>query len=120
MWIICDILVSFLIRLSHGGLTHSSLAGFIGLKHSNNLEIYGDEVYDGRDEAVGIFLHRSTDDAVVYGEDIHENIDYRSISCPTADRWMLSNPFLITPIFIVVSATTFTICRTTVSLSWNR
>lgn len=43
-------------------------AGIIASKRCNNVEIYDNEVYDGGDEAVGIFLHRSTDDAVVYSE----------------------------------------------------
>ena len=43
-------------------------AGIIASKRCNNVEIYDNEVYDGGDEAVGIFLHRSSDDALVHGE----------------------------------------------------
>lgn len=46
-------------------------AGIIASKRCNNVEIYDNEVYDGGDEAVGIFLHRSTDDAVVYSKNKH-------------------------------------------------
>lgn len=39
--------------------------GIIASKRCNNVKIYGNKVYNG-DEA-GIFLHRSSDDAEVYG-----------------------------------------------------
>ncbi|CAN0424315.1 unnamed protein product, partial [Hapterophycus canaliculatus] len=40
--------------------------GIIASKRCNNVEIYRNEVYNG--DQAGIFLHRSTDDAKVYGE----------------------------------------------------
>lgn len=43
-------------------------SGIIAFKRCNNLEIYGNEVYDDGDQAVGIFLQSSSDDAVLYGE----------------------------------------------------
>ena len=33
------------------------------------VDCQGNEVYGGGDESVGIFLHRSTDDAIVKGEE---------------------------------------------------
>lgn len=36
----------------------------------------GNEVYGGGDESVGIFLHRSTDNAVVKGEELPSNAVY--------------------------------------------
>ena len=41
-------------------------------------DIQGNEVYGGGDEAVGIFLHRSSDDAVVKGEDTSTTIEISS------------------------------------------
>lgn len=39
--------------------------------------VQGNEVYKGGDESVGIFLHRSSDDAVVKGEELqHEKRRY--------------------------------------------
>ena len=42
--------------------------GIIASKRCNNAEIYGNTVHDGGAQAVGIFLHRSSDNAKVYGE----------------------------------------------------
>ena len=42
--------------------------GIIASKRCNNVKIYGNEVYDGGEEAAGIFLHRSSDSSEVYGE----------------------------------------------------
>ena len=42
--------------------------GIIASKRCNNVEIYDNEVYDGGEEAVGIFLHRSSDYALVYSK----------------------------------------------------
>ncbi|CBJ28911.1 Mannuronan C-5-epimerase [Ectocarpus siliculosus] len=41
--------------------------GIIASKRCNNVQIYNNEVSDGGPEAVGIFLHRSSDNAEVYG-----------------------------------------------------
>ncbi|CAM9666932.1 unnamed protein product, partial [Laminaria digitata] len=43
--------------------------GIIASKRCNGVSIQGNEVYGGGDESVGIFLHRSSDDAVVKGEE---------------------------------------------------
>ena len=42
--------------------------GIIASKRCNNLKIYDNEVYNGGSQAVGIFLHRSSDSCEVYGE----------------------------------------------------
>ena len=47
---------------------HPLDAGIIASKRCDNLKIYDNEVYDGGKNAVGIFLHRSSDDAEVYSE----------------------------------------------------
>lgn len=51
-------------------LVGSSLhaAGIIASKRCNNVKIFNNEVYDGGEDAAGIFLHRSSDDAKVYSE----------------------------------------------------
>ena len=47
---------------------HPLDAGIIASKRCDNLKIYDNEVYNGGENAVGIFLHRSSDDAEVYSE----------------------------------------------------
>ena len=47
------------------------LPGIIASKRCNNVKIYDNTVYDGGEEAVGIFLHRSSDSAEVYGKPMH-------------------------------------------------
>ncbi|CAN0487672.1 unnamed protein product, partial [Hapterophycus canaliculatus] len=42
--------------------------GIIASKRCNNVKIFGNNVSDGGPQASGIFLHRSSDDAEVYGE----------------------------------------------------
>lgn len=42
--------------------------GIIASKRCNDISIHDNEVYDGGAEAVGIFLHRSSDNAAVYSE----------------------------------------------------
>lgn len=46
--------------------------GIIASKRCNDVVIRDNEVYDGGDEAVGIFLHRSSDNALVYDNYIHD------------------------------------------------
>lgn len=46
------------------------VVGIIASKRCDNLKIYGNEVYDGGENAAGIFLHRSSDDSEVYSESI--------------------------------------------------
>ena len=54
----------------------------IASKRCNNLKIYDNEVYNGGSQAVGIFLHRSSDSCEVYGE---PGITIqRRIDCPKA------------------------------------
>ena len=43
-------------------------AGIIASKRCNDVEIYGNEVYDGGEDAAGLFLHRSTNKAKVYSK----------------------------------------------------
>ena len=47
--------------------------GIIASKRCNNVQIYNNTVYDG--DQVGIFLHRSSDDATVYYNNIYNNKD---------------------------------------------
>lgn len=51
------------------------LAGIIASKRCNNVVIHDNEVYDGGEGAVGIFLHRSSDDAEVYGNHVYNMQD---------------------------------------------
>lgn len=44
------------------------VAGIIASKRCNNVEISNNEVYNGGENAAGIFLHRSSDNAQVFGE----------------------------------------------------
>ncbi|CAB1099946.1 MEP1 [Ectocarpus sp. CCAP 1310/34] len=44
--------------------------GIIASKRCNNVKIYDNQVSDGGPDAVGIFLHRSSDNAEVYGNKI--------------------------------------------------
>ena len=44
--------------------------GIIASKRCNNVKIFDNEVRDGGPDAVGIFLHRSSDNAEVYGNTI--------------------------------------------------
>ncbi|CAM9753764.1 unnamed protein product, partial [Hapterophycus canaliculatus] len=47
--------------------------GIIASKRCNNVEIYRNEVYNGGQ--AGIFLHRSSDDAKVTDNYVHDNAD---------------------------------------------
>lgn len=49
--------------------------GIIASKRCNDVSIHDNEVYSGGPDAVGIFLHRSTDNAVVYNNYVHEMQD---------------------------------------------
>ncbi|CAN0139104.1 unnamed protein product [Pylaiella littoralis] len=49
--------------------------GIIASKRCNNVEIYNNEVYDGAEDAVGIFLHRSSNLAKVYDNYVHDMED---------------------------------------------
>lgn len=53
---------------SHLHILFRRVAGIIASKRCNNVKIYNNEVYNGGAQAVGIFLHRSTDSAEVYGK----------------------------------------------------
>lgn len=44
------------------------LVGIIASKRCNNVKIHHNTVYDGGEGAVGIFLHRSSDDCEVWGK----------------------------------------------------
>eukprot|EP00904_Undaria_pinnatifida_P009115 jgi/Undpi1/5333/HiC_scaffold_2.g00614.m1 len=49
--------------------------GIIASKRCNGVSIQGNEVYGGASTSAGIFLHRSSDDAVVKGNYVHDNGD---------------------------------------------
>lgn len=49
--------------------------GIIASKRCNNVKIYRNEVYDGGESAAGIFLHRSSDNAEVYDNYVHDMQD---------------------------------------------
>ncbi len=83
------------------GLTRHSLAfllGIIASKRCNNVKIYNNVIRDGGPEAAGIFLHRSSDYAEVYGNTItnmqvrpvasHRIAPHRTASHRIA-RWLL-------------------------------
>ncbi|CAM9916779.1 unnamed protein product, partial [Laminaria digitata] len=49
--------------------------GIIASKRCNNVDIYDNEVFDGGENAAGIFLHRSSDYARVYNNVIYNMKD---------------------------------------------
>ncbi|CAM9816491.1 unnamed protein product [Ectocarpus sp. 6 AP-2014] len=49
--------------------------GIIASKRCNGVSIQGNEVYGGAETSAGIFLHRSSDDAIVKGNYVHDNGD---------------------------------------------
>ncbi|CAM9851371.1 unnamed protein product [Ascophyllum nodosum] len=49
--------------------------GIIASKRCNNVKIYDNEVYNGGSQAVGIFLHRSSDSCEVYDNVVHDMQD---------------------------------------------
>eukprot|EP00904_Undaria_pinnatifida_P009109 jgi/Undpi1/5328/HiC_scaffold_2.g00609.m1 len=49
--------------------------GIIASKRCNGVSIQGNEVYGGASSSAGIFLHRSSDDAIVKGNYVHDNGD---------------------------------------------
>eukprot|EP00904_Undaria_pinnatifida_P005809 jgi/Undpi1/2358/HiC_scaffold_13.g05741.m1 len=49
--------------------------GIIASKRCNGVSIQGNEVYGGAETSAGIFLHRSSDDAIVKGNYCHDNGD---------------------------------------------
>ncbi|CAM9404971.1 unnamed protein product [Laminaria digitata] len=53
----------------------NGLHGIIASRRCNGVSIQGNEVYDGSELSAGIFLHRSTDDAIVKGNYVHDNGD---------------------------------------------
>lgn len=80
--------------------------GIIASKRCNHVEIYHNEVHDGGALAVGIFLHRSSDSAKVYGKNDKsrgyswrcvDSRDFRLIihiymSCPVSNLADISLP----------------------------
>ncbi|CAM9946003.1 unnamed protein product [Ascophyllum nodosum] len=46
--------------------------GIIASKRCNNVMIYGNEVYNGGKYAAGIYLHRSSDNAIVHNNYVHD------------------------------------------------
>lgn len=60
--------VRVVLSVSRGMAYDFCVSGIIASKRCNNVEIYDNEVYNGGAQAAGIFLHRSTDSAKVYGE----------------------------------------------------
>lgn len=55
-------------NLTNPFLTCFVIVGIIASKRCTNIEIYDNLVHDGGAMAAGIFLHRSSDRAKVYGE----------------------------------------------------
>ncbi|CBN77785.1 Mannuronan C-5-epimerase N-terminal fragment [Ectocarpus siliculosus] len=51
------------------------LTSIIASKRCNNVQIYNNEVYDGGPFAAGIFLHRSSDYAIVHDNVVHDMQD---------------------------------------------
>ncbi|CAN0131513.1 unnamed protein product, partial [Scytosiphon promiscuus] len=49
--------------------------GIIASKRCNNVHIHNNEVWDGGEDAVGIFLHRSSDHADVHDNYVHDMQD---------------------------------------------
>ncbi|CAM9458502.1 unnamed protein product, partial [Hapterophycus canaliculatus] len=67
--------------------------GIIASKRCNNVEISNNEVYDGGPEAVGIFLHRSSDGAQVFDNYVHDMQDAGIAFMESFDASVYNNKF---------------------------
>lgn len=73
----------------YGNVNH----GIIASKRCNNVEIYDNEVYEGGAQAAGIFLHRSSDSAKVYNNDVHDMQDAGLAILESFDAEIYDNTF---------------------------
>ncbi|CAM9449094.1 unnamed protein product [Scytosiphon promiscuus] len=67
--------------------------GIIASKRCNNVEISNNEVYDGGPDACGIFLHRSSDGAQVFGNYVHDMQDAGIAFMESFDAEVYDNVF---------------------------
>ncbi|CAM9847007.1 unnamed protein product, partial [Ascophyllum nodosum] len=67
--------------------------GIIASKRCNNVKIYDNVVYDGGEEAAGIFLHRSSDSAKVYGNEVRNMQDAGIAILESFDAEIYDNVF---------------------------
>eukprot|EP00903_Cladosiphon_okamuranus_P011526 g10853.t1 len=67
--------------------------GIIASKRCNNVKIYNNEVYGGGKEAVGIFLHRSSNKCEVYGNYVHDMQDSGMALMESMDADIHDNTF---------------------------
>ncbi|CAN0103811.1 unnamed protein product, partial [Hapterophycus canaliculatus] len=69
------------------------VTGIIASKRCNNVKIFDNEVFDGGPEAVGIFLHRSSNDCEVYGNYVHDMQDSGMALMESMDADIHDNTF---------------------------
>eukprot|EP00752_Nemacystus_decipiens_P013622 g12080.t1 len=85
------------LTIAYNEVYNNANHGIIASKRCDNLKIYGNKVRDGGEAAVGIFLHRSSNDCEIYGNrisnmqaagiallesfgaDIHDNVIYNAL-----------------------------------------
>ncbi|CAM9520911.1 unnamed protein product [Ectocarpus fasciculatus] len=67
--------------------------GIIASKRCNNVKIFNNEVYDGGEDAVGIFLHRSSDGAEVYNNVVYNMQDAGMAMMESYDANIYDNSF---------------------------
>ena len=72
----------------------SFLPGIIASKRCNNVRIFDNTVYDGGEAAAGIFLHRSSDSAEVYGKSLHNR--KKRMEYPTSTYLCICNIYRTT------------------------
>ncbi|CAM9722400.1 unnamed protein product, partial [Hapterophycus canaliculatus] len=63
------------LEIAHNKVWGNGNHGIIASKRCNNVKIHDNEVWGGAENAVGIFLHRSSDDAEVYYNHVHDMKD---------------------------------------------
>nr|BDX99461.1 mannuronan C5-epimerase [Cladosiphon okamuranus] len=66
---------SDLLTIHDNEVYNNGYHGIIASKRCNGVSIQGNEVYGGGETSAGIFLHRSSDDATVKGNYVHDNGD---------------------------------------------
>ncbi|CAM9124777.1 unnamed protein product [Ascophyllum nodosum] len=67
--------------------------GIIASKRCKYVDIYDNEVYDGGAQAVGIFLHRSSNNAKIYNNNVHDMQDAGVALLESSDAEVYGNTF---------------------------
>ncbi|CAM9132608.1 unnamed protein product, partial [Ectocarpus fasciculatus] len=81
------------LTISHNEVFNNVNHGIIASKRCNNVQIYNNKVYDGGAEAVGIFLHRSSDYAIVHDNVVSDMQDAGMALLETMNADIYNNDF---------------------------